>query len=165
MSTSRRLLKEKNIARRCLEKAVEQEIDDFVQNRNRDCIDDEIAERILIDSMYGDFEDDLFDALYRDDYAQDYYSYEDERLQREYDDDYYNQYLDWEEDLEDDYWDREATKIYSTEYNRWTVGTYYKDHANRTYLCCMVNYMKVMVNVHTGLPINSKENLTLERVG
>lgn len=158
MSTSRRLLKEKNIARRCLEKAVEQEIDDFVQHRNRDCFDD------LNDEMEG-YDLDAFDLMYEDDYAQDYYSYEDERLQREYDDNYYNQYLDHEEDMENGYWERESAKIYSAEYQKWIVGTHYKDHADRTYLCCMINYVKVMINVHTGLPMSDKENLQLKRVG
>lgn len=163
MSTSRRLLKEKNIARRCLEKAVEQEIDEFVQHRNRDCFDDlndEIHEYDPDELSIWDYVDDGgiddFDSQYEQQYWDDCRWFEEQEQWRRLDDDY---------ELDSDYWDQESKKLNSAEYQKWIVGTHYKDHANRTYLCCMVNYVKVMINVHTGLPMSDKENLQLKRVG
>lgn len=124
---SRRSLREKSIARRVLERAALEEIDEFVNTvvEPRESYEHDPTDWDDLDDIFGCIpdEDDWYDA------------YEDAE---DWDDDY-----DWHYSRDDDYED-----VYGP--ISGDVGSYYKDQENRTYLCCRVHGVKVYVNVLTG---------------
>lgn len=144
-SLSRRSLRQKNVARRCLEKAVENEIDEFIQTNGRDAIDREMAEVTEFENYQ--IYDELSELL----------DYDDEPPYYEEWDDECDLYDDWS--IDDG---RDFPIIYSS-FVQLQVGTYYKDGNNRTFLCCMIDYQKRLINVHTGL--EAKAVIELKKIG
>lgn len=151
-SLSRRSLRQKNILRRCLEKAAQDEIDEFVQTNGRDAIDRIAAEMAEFENEQ--IYDDLY--LFDQDYGTDEYDLN-------YDDYYDDSYYD---DIYHDDWSLDDDRDFSIQYSSFShlqVGTYYKDANNRTFLCCMIDYQKRLINVHTGL--EAEVVVELKKVG
>lgn len=144
--SSRQSLREKSIARRVLERAASEEIDEFIFSQSRKEMPRESYEH---DPTDWDDLDDVFGCIPDED---DWYdAYEDEEDWDDFD--------DYDYSRDDDYWDIGGPDTYSGE-----IGTYYKDRENKTYLCCRVHGVIAYVNIHTGHEC-SVNQFCLEKVG